>query len=50
MAKLRHFAIVVSDIGKATEFYEKVFDLKPEPQNRSAFGLGAHAEASAARA
>lgn len=28
MAKLRHFAIVVNDIDKATEFYEKVFDLK----------------------
>jgi predicted enzyme related to lactoylglutathione lyase len=28
MAKLRHFAIVVRDIEKAAQFYEKVFDLK----------------------
>ena len=28
MAKLRHIAIVVRDIEKAAQFYEKVFDLK----------------------
>ncbi len=28
MAKLRHFAIVVSDLEKAGGFYEGVFDLK----------------------
>ena len=28
MAKLRHFAIVVSDLEKAASFYETVFDLK----------------------
>ena len=28
MAKLRHFAIVVNDIERAADFYEKVFELK----------------------
>src|SRR6185312_13321687 len=28
MARLRHFAIVVRDLDKAAEFYERVFDLK----------------------
>jgi predicted enzyme related to lactoylglutathione lyase len=28
MAKLRHFAIVVNDIERAADFYEKVFDLE----------------------
>lgn len=28
MARLRHFAIVVRDLDKSTQFYESVFDLK----------------------
>jgi predicted enzyme related to lactoylglutathione lyase len=28
MARLRHFAVVVKDLEKAAEFYEKAFDLK----------------------
>ena len=28
MARLRHFAVVVSDLEKATQFYELVFNLK----------------------
>ena len=28
MARLRHFAVCVSDLDKAAKFYETVFDLK----------------------
>src|ERR1700688_151258 len=28
MARLRHFAVCVSDLDKAAEFYQNVFDLK----------------------
>ena len=28
MARLRHFAVCVSDLDKAAEFYQSVFDLK----------------------
>jgi predicted enzyme related to lactoylglutathione lyase len=40
MAKLRHFAIVVSDIEKAAQFYGSVFDLKRVGRDDMEFGSG----------
>jgi predicted enzyme related to lactoylglutathione lyase len=40
MAKLRHFAIVVSDIERAARFYESVFDLKRVGSDDMEFGSG----------
>ena len=40
MAKLRHIAIVVSDLEKAAQFYEKVFELKRVGAEEVDFGSG----------
>jgi len=40
MAKLRHIAIVVRDLEKAAEFYEKVFDLKRVGRDDLEMGSG----------
>ena len=40
MAKLRHFAIVVRDLEKSAEFYEKVFDLKRVGRDDLEFASG----------
>lgn len=40
MARLRHFAIVVRDLEKAAEFYEKVFELKRVGRDDLEFGSG----------
>jgi predicted enzyme related to lactoylglutathione lyase len=40
MAKLRHFAIVVSDLEKAARFYESVFDLARVGGEDMEFGSG----------
>jgi catechol 2,3-dioxygenase-like lactoylglutathione lyase family enzyme len=39
MAKLRHVAVVVRDLKKATEFYEKAFDMKCAFANENAVYL-----------
>ena len=39
MAKLRHIAMVVEDIGKAAQFYEKSFEMKRVRQTPTAIGL-----------
>jgi catechol 2,3-dioxygenase-like lactoylglutathione lyase family enzyme len=40
MAKLRHIAIVVRDLEKAAEFYEKVFELKRVGRDDLEFASG----------
>jgi predicted enzyme related to lactoylglutathione lyase len=40
MARLRHFAVVVRDLEKAAQFYEKVFDLKRVGPDDLEFGSG----------
>ena len=40
MAKLRHFAIVVSDLEKAAQFYEHVFELKRVGAEEADFASG----------
>jgi catechol 2,3-dioxygenase-like lactoylglutathione lyase family enzyme len=40
MAKLRHFAVVVRDLEKAAQFYEKVFDLKRVGRDDLEFASG----------
>jgi predicted enzyme related to lactoylglutathione lyase len=40
MARLRHFAIVVSDLEKAAQFYESVFDLKRVGRDDLEFASG----------
>jgi catechol 2,3-dioxygenase-like lactoylglutathione lyase family enzyme len=40
MAKLRHIAIVVKDLEKSAQFYEKVFDLKRVGRDDLEFGSG----------
>ena len=40
MAKLRHFAIVVRDLEKSAQFYEKVFDLKRVGRDDLEFASG----------
>ena len=40
MARLRHFAVVVRDLEKAAQFYEKVFDLKRVGRDDLEFGSG----------
>jgi predicted enzyme related to lactoylglutathione lyase len=42
MAKLRHVAIVVKDLEKAAEFYEKVFDLKRVGRDDLEHGSGVY--------
>jgi catechol 2,3-dioxygenase-like lactoylglutathione lyase family enzyme len=39
MAKLRHVAVVVRDLEKATQFYEKAFDMKRAFANENAVYL-----------
>ena len=39
MAKLRHIAMVVEDIEKAAQFYEKSFEMKRVRQTPTAIGL-----------
>jgi predicted enzyme related to lactoylglutathione lyase len=40
MARLRHFAVVVSDLEKAAKFYESVFDLKRVGRDDLEFASG----------
>ena len=40
MAKLRHIAVVVKDLEKAAQFYEKVFDLKRVGEEHLEMGSG----------
>ena len=40
MARLRHIAVVVKDLEKAAEFYEKVFDLKRVGEEHLEMGSG----------
>jgi catechol 2,3-dioxygenase-like lactoylglutathione lyase family enzyme len=40
MARLRHIAVVVKDLEKAAEFYEKVFDLRRVGEEHLAMGSG----------
>ena len=40
MAKLRHIAVVVKDLERAAEFYEKVFDLKRVGEEHLEMGSG----------
>lgn len=40
MARLRHFAIVVRDLERAAQFYEKVFDLKRVGRDDLEIGSG----------
>jgi catechol 2,3-dioxygenase-like lactoylglutathione lyase family enzyme len=40
MAKLRHIAVVVKDLEKAAQFYEKVFDLKRVGRDDLEFASG----------
>ena len=40
MAQLRHFAVVVSDLEKAAQFYESVFDLKRVGRDDLEFASG----------
>ena len=40
MAKLRHIAVVVKDLEKAAQFYEKVFELKRVGEEHLEMGSG----------
>ena len=40
MARLRHFAVVVSDLEKATQFYKSVFNLKQFGRDDLEFASG----------
>jgi catechol 2,3-dioxygenase-like lactoylglutathione lyase family enzyme len=42
MARLRHIAVVVKDLERAAEFYEKVFDLKRVGEEHNDMGSGVY--------